>query len=738
MNGASDLHFTLAQNWRTYHVLAQPIAYTNEYQQIRFHSSTFVPENTSDQRMLGVAVRHIRVQQLHAPTGSAFPITPRAWFLTATTLLMAAGLRRIGLGMPLVFGAISVLVILLGGLHLYAAPLIAYWLPTTWLLLGGVALALLMAPLREWHSRQDARVSSGPRMLIGGMVVSGTGTLALWMHLPVWVGLPLAVAGTGMALVAVDRTFSTQEIQRLRWERWLMLLGITLVALALRLYRINSLPIALWRDEVYHGQIALEIWRNPAYRPIYVPRVDLPALLFYLIAPIIGIFGPELWTLRIIPALAGALTPLALWFALRPLLGARAAVIASWCMAVAAWGLYMSRWAFPVIFDPLFVLVAIGCIWRGLTPGITQRRAASWLVVGGICTGLAMYTYHTGRLAPLTVGLFAIAQLWRFRLWWRRRLALILGLLAFAITATPLVMYAITNPANFNKRITSVNLLNHPDGATVPPLTTIESNLVRYILMWHVAGDQNARHYAPGRPMIDPVSGALMLLGIGICLSARVPGPRMLILLWLGIGIVPGIFSDAAPHAMRSIGAYAPTCALVGAGLDALLRVRKRSSLPWTIGLGGTLLVAAALWNSLVYYSTTNDQREMFAQFDTTQTLIGRSARIAATKVIGAQPYQVYLWDASMRGVVVRFLTDDLAIGQFDGMKLMPPADKSALLVLPGDASAALQAAAVRVLGAEARLLWVGPRRPDSDAPIYIIYGSGPELQTFVEQLPLP
>ena len=39
----------------------------------------------------------------------------------------------------------------------------------------------------------------------------------------------------------------------------------------------------------------------------------------------------------------------------------------------------------------------------GLAPEAGGRRAALWLAAGGASAGLAMYTYHTGRLAPLVV-----------------------------------------------------------------------------------------------------------------------------------------------------------------------------------------------------------------------------------------------------------------------------------------------------------------------------------------------
>ena len=75
----------------------------------------------------------------------------------------------------------------------------------------------------------------------------------------------------------------------------LALSAITLLALALRLAGLDALPLGMWRDEARHGLLALRILNDPSYRPVYVPNVaDIPALLFYLAAVPIQLFGASL------------------------------------------------------------------------------------------------------------------------------------------------------------------------------------------------------------------------------------------------------------------------------------------------------------------------------------------------------------------------------------------------------------------------------------------------------------
>lgn len=735
----ADLSLEVAREWRTYHALVVPTVFTDEHQLIRMNSTTFRPGIDADSRELGIAVRRVQAQQLPATDSARLALVPRALFLALTTMVLMALLWRIGLGWQVVVVAGTLIVLLLGGAQSRAPGSLAYWFPDAWFLLGLGTLALAVETARFWR---DERLPL-PRTpaLVGGSVLALLGTSALWLHVSPWVGLPLVLAGAAIALVGLtpeEYDVTAEWFAGAGRLTLIGLLGITAVALVLRLYRINSLPVAFWRDEVYHGTQALEIWRNPVYRPIYVPSVDLPALLFYLIAPVIGTFGPDLWTVRLVPALAGTLTPLALWFALRPMFGARVALIAAWCMAVSAWNLYMSRWGFPVILDPLCVLTAIGCFWRALAPENSRSRAAAWSAVGGAAAALAVYTYHTGRLAPLVVGLFVLARLWQQRQWRRHARVLLIGAVAFGLVIAPIVLYALTNPDAFSKRLNHVSLFSRPDQEPLAPLSVLQDNIKRYVLMWHVRGDHNARHYAPDRPMLDPIGGVLLLLGMGAWLVRRRTLLGLLVLLWLVIGLIPGIFSDVPPHAMRSIGSLAPACTFVALGLDALVLSLAGMSrrLRFTVG---TLLVLLAAWNVQVYFRTSNDLRETFAAFDTTNSLLARGARaVLATTPPSGVPYQPYLAEEVRGQVVTKFLVSETTVGYLDGTRFTPPLNGRAILLLPGDLAKERYAVAVQALGPGASLLRTGPPHPDTNEPIYLVYGTGSDAQWLADRLPLP
>ena len=104
---------------------------------------------------------------------------------------------------------------------------------------------------------------------------------------------------------------------------------------------------------------------------------------------------------------------------------------------------------------------------------------------------------------------------------------------------------------------------------------------VEHLLMFNFHGDNNGRHNLPGTPMLDPITGALMVLGVGLCLwRIRQPG-SFLLLAWLLLMLVPGIFSldFEAPQSYRAIGSL-PAAYLAGRGTDPWIMAGMGKILP--------------------------------------------------------------------------------------------------------------------------------------------------------------
>ncbi len=751
-SGGAELgEFAVAGDWRRYQLLAP----TRAAGETALLLDTLAFVAPGDPRELGFALSALRI----GPAGPGGLQPVRTLYLLAVPLLGWLALTRLGAPRLVALGVGLALACLVG---LAAAFPTAggYWLPTLgWPLWPAVPLLLLafwprlappLATARAW-------VDGRPAIAWAGLGLGLLALVAVRLGLPWPLGMTALALGAwaGLGLTAAPPAPAAERPVAPRLLGW-ALLGALGLALLLRFVNLDGQPAGLWRDESRHGLQALRIWSDPSYRPIYVVEgADLPALLFYLMAPVVGLLGPHPWSARLVSALAGALTPLALYWAAGPLLGRRAALLAAALAAWASWSLSMSRWAFPATLDHLLVLTAVGLVWRclGERPGTKDQRPGLeeggptgptrepantpwseafglWPTLGmalaGLLGGLAVYAYHTGRVAPLALGAVAAIRLGAAPRAWRRALpGLAAAALVGALVIAPLAFYILSDLEGYNRRVGSVSILDSNDPATHSPLGLLLSNLGRYALAYHVAGDANGRHHMPDAPLLDPLVGLLLALGLGLAIVRAGRSPGLAAALALGaVYLIPGVFSGNAPHAMRSLGTLAPALMLAGAGLAAVAvgpRAPGGGRAAWL--LGGALAASLA-FNGWLYFGAMRLEPTVYGEFDLLETTMGRVAQAPyATADPELRAVKVYLPEQQRGEDTVRFLTWGLVVGAYTGAPL--PADGPALLILPASATQAEQQAALAALGPGAAALGPTAHYPGTDEPIALAFGRG-------------
>lgn len=733
--------FAVAPGWRRYYLLAptDPAGDTP----LLLRTAAYRPPG--DGRDLGVALSEFAALPV---AGSVWLPPARALFLASFPLLGWLILvrrmpHRTPAGTLLRWGVVVALALLTGVAA--AFPVTAgYVLPTLgwpWWPTLPLALAIAWRPARPLLERMARRLhATGASAAWGGAALALALIVALRLGLPPVVGmtgLVATVALTALALQRDDGLAVDVSEQPVRRNEALALAVITVAAIVLRFYRLDDLPSGMWRDEARHGLLALRIWNDPGYRPVYVVAgADLPALLFYLMAPVLAITGPGVGAARLVSALAGALMPLALWWAARPILGVRAALYGAAFLAWASWGLSMSRWAFPATLDHLLELTAIGVMWRAL--GQTTRwRAIAGMALAGVLAALAAYAYHTGRLAPLAFAALTALRLGRDAGAWRRALpALGAAAIAGVIVLLPLFAFIAADFEGYNRRTGAVAIGNAQNLEKRTAALALD-NVARYLGMWHIAGDPNGRHHAPGAPMLDPLAGTCFAIGVGLAVAGW-RSKAVVPLLWLALALIPGVFSTNAPHAMRSLGALAPSCMLAGMVLDTLIRATAGARLPqWRriapVVVVGILMVSLA-FNVWLYFVAMPRNPAVYNEFDQTETAAGRVARAAAAAIDPRlRAVRVFLDRRLIEQDTVRFLTSDLAVGVFDGARLPATVTGDVLLILPPDASGAERKAALEALGPAAREL-APPLLPNGEAPLFLAYGVGDGAQRLLEE----
>ncbi len=241
-------------------------------------------------------------------------------------------------------------------------------------------------------------------------------------------------------------------VQFSRRTEWPILVAILLIAVFLRLYRLDAIPPGWTHDEAGHGHDAVAILHGA--RPIYeTVGYGREPLYDYVVAGLMALIGPTSLALRLVPAIFG-LGALAITFAwARLAFGSPTALAAVALQAASFWSLATSRQALRSSLLPALFTFAVYFFWRSIyrpkaSPGESPLRASRWpVVLFALFIGATLYTYIPARVMWIVFPVFLIYlgfchRVTFQRVWLVTLVAIVVGLLLFA----PLLLYLQAHP----------------------------------------------------------------------------------------------------------------------------------------------------------------------------------------------------------------------------------------------------------------------------------------------------
>jgi 4-amino-4-deoxy-L-arabinose transferase-like glycosyltransferase len=406
----------------------------------------------------------------------------------------------------------------------------------------------------------------------------------------------------------------------------LALLGVIALAASLRFFQIDRLPPGLSYDEAWNDRQALRVVQGRGYPVYFVDEwgdVEEP-LHIYLIAALFALTGPQAIGGRLVSALLGALTVPLLFFTAREMLRAAPrprrlflagreeeaiALLAAFILATLYWHVHYTRLGMEPPTVPAMATLTFWLLWRAFNRG-------GWLdyALAGGALGLSLYTHISARFLPLVVVLFAIWRWGHDRALIRRELPRwALLVVCAAIIFAPLGLFFVENPDLFVYRAKQASAV-----ASGGRLSQTLDNAIKVVggLFWR--GDTNLRLNLPGRPGLDAVQSLLFVAGSIYALRRERRRALAFPLIWAGVMILPSVFSDAAPHFGRMLGATPAIALLIALGCAQLLELGseirspfKRNILKSEIGRVARLGLAVAIVAPV--YSAVRMGRDYFA-----------------------------------------------------------------------------------------------------------------------------
>lgn len=409
------------------------------------------------------------------------------------------------------------------------------------------------------------------------------------------------------------------------WPEMGIFLAILVIAAFMRLYRFDQIPFGLWQDEADNGLSALAILNQLDYLPVFVKSTNLPAHYLYLIAFFFRILGISALAIRTVSVVFGLATVAASFFLGSELFNRRLGLVLAFFLAVSRWDINWSRIGMHGVSVPFFEILSTALILRAL-----RKRSLMDYSLAGLSLGLGLCFYTPLYIYPVVVGIFLLF-LWFHRhdllfLTWRGFLFLGLG---FFIVSVPISQFAVRQADSFDDRLSTTSIFT--EKTTQEGWAAVARTTREHLLMFNYHGDNNGRHNLPGEPMLDPISGALMVLGAGLSLRRiRQPGSFLLIA-WLLIMLMPGIFSldFESPQSLRAIGSLPPAYLLAVVPIYALWQEweklpGKRSLAVFILPLI-VVLIGVGYINYHIYFDLQSENPDSWSAFATPETIVGKT-----------------------------------------------------------------------------------------------------------------
>jgi hypothetical protein len=440
------------------------------------------------------------------------------------------------------------------------------------------------------------------------------------------------VDAPGGACRALTRLFAKHRREAL------ILLALSVLAIALRAIKLGSVPAILTGDEGAMGLEALKVLDGRQLNPFSTGWTSHPTLYFYNLALFLRLAGQNVAGLRLASALAGAVTVPITYLVARRSAGRTIATISALFLAGYHVHIHFSRLALNNIWAPLAAAATFLCLWEGL------RTRQSWLfALGGVVMGLGQYTYFGARLVPIVV------LAWLFFLAVTEGAAkpsdhlrsgdtqvtlkgngLNLGVfwIGFLLTLLPLSWFFFEHWRALTGRVAQVGVFGSTgvDPAQAGVLAPLISGLAKSALAFNYVNDRSI-FYGPSLPLLHWLSGVAFFFGlVRAGLHWRKPGNGLVLIWLLGTIIFGGALMNHPPESPRLLFAAPAVAILVAIGLTEigqqmahLIQRTFPGRQQWT-GVGRSLayaLAIAATSISVVFYLAVYTPSNRFGDIKT-------------------------------------------------------------------------------------------------------------------------
>ncbi len=411
--------------------------------------------------------------------------------------------------------------------------------------------------------------------------------------------------------------FSSRRIRLTSSRGELIALGVLLLAAALvRGWNLGWIPFNMGGDEGTQLLAGLQLLRAPMQNPFATGWYSVPTMSFLIYGVGMRLWGATIAGGRALSVIIGTATVLTTFLLGRAVGGRKMGWVAALVVAFSAYHIHYSRLASNQILDPFIGTLSIGLLWVALRDrsALVEPISPAW-GLAGMVAGFGWYAYFGARwvtmLIALILGWRALLEL---RFLKRHYRGLFLFIAGWLVVTLPLWGWYLINPSALSERYNAVSIFASgwlDLSRELTGKTTFQSLLEqswKSITAFHLTPDPTFWYY-PQRPLLDFVTGALMLVGMAAAwLRWNWPGRSMTLIWFWSTLIMAWVLTENPPSSQRGLLMLPAVGLLVAWGVLALEEVFARYRRALMVLLGVFLVVSVAL-NVGFYFGVYTPQR---------------------------------------------------------------------------------------------------------------------------------
>lgn len=437
--------------------------------------------------------------------------------------------------------------------------------------------------------------------------------VTLYQAIPLWI---TAIAGALIAAWPRHDPRVPDEPPATQWEVFL-LLGLTLLALVLRLVNLHDIPFALHGDETIYAVEARSFNQLALFRPFTTAMHGNWGLFYMILGAFMRLFGETVEGIRLHSVLFGTLSIVTTFALARAMWGRRVALMAAALLATYHFHIQFSRSAMANIYDTLFLTLVLGLIWSGWS----KQRRTPWLM-GALALGLAQCFYVGGRTILLLLAVMGLFWLITDRTRVKTQvLNIALAVGVFAVVVAPIFYFAYLRPDDYMTRFNQMLIFRN--GWLEDTMQAQQVGVLQ--VLWQQFGDAlrlfvngSDGLFYRGQALLTPVMSLLAVGGLLILLRHIKESRAFLVVSSLGLMILTaGVLTlDPGSSGHHYVGTAPLIYITIAVFIDWVLHMLENHGLRprQAAALGTALVIMLMIVDAYYYFGVFVPRRELVSR----------------------------------------------------------------------------------------------------------------------------